>query len=169
MSKVHIYPNKQVPSIRNVNVEQKMRNYITAWNTNDLKTDILFDDLYQQDFHGIHEGKKINLRELKQLHTDKLSRFDQCRLIYFRKVGACAYDMKLTFVTKEEGEFSIRKLLTIEDDKIGGSIDYNGTIASTKPNEKGYGLTYYWHLPVYLLSRNKIASKGKRTYVAEAK
>jgi len=111
MSKVHIYSTKQVPS--NSNIEQKMRNYINAWNTNDLKTDILFDDLYQREFHGIHEGKKINLRELKQLHTDNLSRFDQCRLIYFRKVGAYAYDMKLTFVTKEGGKHSIRKLLTV--------------------------------------------------------
>ena len=127
------------------------------------QTDILFDDLYQRDFHGIYEGKQINLSELKQLHTDKLSRFDQCRLIYFRKVGACAYDMKLTFFTKEGDEFSIRRLLTVEDDKIGGAIDYNGTIASTKPNEKGYGLSYYWHLPVYLLSRNKIAIEGKNT------
>ncbi len=71
--------------------------------------------------------------------------------------------MKLTFFTKEGGEFSIRRLLTVEDDKIGGAIDYNGTIASTKPNEKGYGLSYYWHLPVYLLSRNKIAIEGKNT------
>jgi hypothetical protein len=55
--------------------------------------------------------------------------------------------MKITFVKNDGGEFSIRKLITVEDDKIGGSIDYNGTIASTKPNEKGYGLSYYWHLP----------------------
>ncbi len=160
MSKVHIYSNKQARSISNI--EQKMRNYINAWNTNDLKTDILFDDLYQPDFHGIYEGKQINLKELKQLHRDKLSRFDQCRLIYFRRVGACAYDTKLTFFSKEGGEFSIRRLLTVEDDRIGGAIDYNGTIAPTKSNEKGYGLSYYWHIPLYLLSRNEIARKGKR-------
>ena len=47
---------------------------------------------------------------------------------------------------------------------IANSIDYNGTLASTKPNEKGFGLTYYWHLPVYLLaSREEIASDRKRT------
>ncbi len=107
MSKTHSYPNKQVPSISNI--EQKMRNYIIAWNKNDLKLDILFDDLYQRDFHGNHEGKKINLRELKQFHTDKRSEFDQCRLIYFRQAGACAYDMKITFVKNDGGEFSMRK------------------------------------------------------------
>jgi len=165
MSKVHVYPNKQLHRISNSNsnIEQKMRSYIAAWNKNDLKLDVLFDDLYQQDFHRIHEGKKVNRIELKQMHTDLLSQGNQARLVYFRKTGACAYDMKIVFVNKEGDEFSFRKLITVEDDKIGGSIDYNGKLASTKPNEKGYGLSYYWHLPVYLLrSRKEIAErKGK--------
>ena len=49
MSKVHVAPNKkQLRSISNI--EQKMRSYITAWNKNDLKLDVLFDDLYEEDF-----------------------------------------------------------------------------------------------------------------------
>lgn len=161
MSKVHVAPNKQ--QLRSIsNIEQKLRSYIAAWNKNDLKLDVLFDDLYQKDFHGIHEGDKVNRSELKKMHKDLRSKGNQCRLVHFRKAGACAYDMKLTFVKKEGGEFSIRKLITVEDDKIGGSIDYNGTIASTKPNEKGYGLSYLWHLPVYLLmSREEIARQER--------
>ncbi len=161
MSKVHVAPNKkQLRSISNI--EQKMRSYITAWNNNDLKLDVLFDDLYEQDFSGIHEGKKINLSELKQMHLDLQSQGNQCRLVHFRKAGACAYDMKLIFVNKEGDQFSIRKLITVEEDKIGSSIDYNGTLASTKPNEKGYGLSYYWHLPVYLMwSREEIANQER--------
>jgi hypothetical protein len=163
MSKVNIYPNKQQRNISNV--EQKVRSYIAAWNKDDLKLDLLFDDLYQHDFNGIHEGKRVNRRELKQMHKDLLSQGNQARLVYFRKAGACAYDMKVAFVNKERGECSVRKLITVEDDKIANSIDYNGTLASTKPNEKGYGLTYYLHLPVYLMmSRGEIASERKRTW-----
>ncbi|KAL7492329.1 hypothetical protein ACHAWT_001588 [Skeletonema menzelii] len=153
MSKVHVAPNKQLRSISNI--EQKMRSYVVAWNKNDLKLDVLFDKLYQQDFHGIHQGKKVNRSELKQMHTDLQSQGNQCRLVHFRKAGACAYDVKHIFVNKEGGKFSIRTLITVEDDKIGGSTDYNGTITSTSPNEKGYGLSYYWHLPVYLLHKRK--------------
>jgi len=163
MSKVHIYPNKQTRNISNI--EQKVRSYIAAWNKDDLKLDVLFDDLYQHDFNGIHEGKRVNRRELKQMHTDLVSQGSQARLIYFRKAGACAYDMKIAFVNKDGGEFSVRKLITVEDYKIANSIDYNGTLASTKPNDKGYGLTYYWHLPVYLMmSREEIAGERKRTW-----
>ena len=161
MSKVHVAPNKkQLRSISNI--EQKMRSYITAWNNNDLKLDVLFDDLYEQDFNGIHEGKKINLSKVKQMHLDLQSQGNQCRLVHFQKAGACAYDMKLIFVNKEGNQFSTRKLITVEDDKIGSSTDYNGTLASTKPNEKGYGLSYYWHLPVYLMwSREEIANQER--------
>ena len=161
MSKVH-------PSIytsTSSNVEQKVRDYISAFNKNDLKLDLLFDDLYQHDFNGIHEGKKVNRKELKQMHTALLSQGTQARLVYFRTAGASCYDMKVAFVNKERGNFSMRKLVTIEDDKIANSIDYNGTLASTKPNEKGYGLTYWWHLPVYLMmSREEIASDRPRTW-----
>ena len=159
MSKVHVAPNKQ--QLRSIsNIEQKMRSYIAAWNKNDLKLDVLFDDLYHQDFQGVHEGKKVNRSHLKQMHADVRSQGNQCRLVHFQKAGACAYDMKLTFVNKEGVEFSTRKLITVDEDKIGASIDYNGTLASTKPNEKGYGLSYYWHLPVYLMmSREEIANQ----------
>ena len=157
MPKVHVYPNKQARSISNI--EQKVRSYIAAWNKDDLKLDLLFDDLY------IKTSTEFNRRELKQMHTDLLSQGNQARLIYFRKAGACAYDMKISFASKERGQFSVRKLITVEDDMIANSIDYNGTLASTKPNEKGFGLTYYWHLPVYLLaSREEIASDRKRTW-----
>ena len=159
MSKVHIAPNKQLRSISKI--EQKVRSYIAAWNRNDLKLDVLFDDLYQQDFHGIHGGKKINRSELKQMHTDARSQGNQCRLVSFQKAGAVAYDMTLKFVNKEGEEFSSRQLITLEEDKIGASVDgYNGTLASLKPKEKGYGLSYYWHLPVYLMmSREEIANQ----------
>ena len=56
----------------------------------------------------------------------------------------------------------MRKLVTIEDDKIANSIDYNGTLASTRPNEKGYGLSYWWHLPVYLLMKNEEKASGEK-------
>ena len=71
--------------------------------------------------------------------------------------------MKLTFFNKEGVEFSTRQLITLEEDKIGASVDgYNGTLASLKPNEKGYGLSYYWHLPLYLMStREKIAGEKR--------
>ena len=163
MSKVHVAPNnkKQLRSISNI--EQKVRSYIAAWNKNDLKLDVFFDDLYQQDFHGIHEGKKINRSELKQMHTDLRSQGNQCRLVSFQKAGAVAYDMTLKFVNKEGGEFSSRQLITLEEEKIGASVDgYNGTLASLKPNEKGYGLSYYWHLPVYLMSRRERIAGEKR-------
>ena len=165
MSKVHIAPNKQLHSISNI--EQKVRSYIAAWNRNDLKLDVLFDDLYQQDFHGIHEGKKINRSQLKQMHTDLRSQGNQCRLVSFQKAGAVAYDMTLKFVNEDGEKFSSRQLITLEEDKIGASIDYNGTLASLKPNEKGDGLSYYWHLPLYLMStREKIAGveRAPRTW-----
>ena len=101
MAKAHVYPNKQAYSISNI--EQKVRSYIAAWNKDDLKLDLLFDDLYYQDFHGIHKGKQVNRRELKQMHTDLLSQGNQARLVYFRKAGACAYDMKISFASKERG------------------------------------------------------------------
>lgn len=162
MSKVHnIYPNKQVLSTSKV--EQKVRAYIAAWNKDDLKVDLFFDDLYQYDFHGIFDGKKVNRTELRQLHKEMRTKANQARLVYFRKAGACAYDMQIAFVSKDNEKFSIRKLITVEDDKIANAIDYNGTLASTKPNEKGYGLSYYWHLPLYLLkTRKEIASDTKR-------
>ena len=77
------------------------------------------------------------------------------RLVFFRKAGACTYDMKLVFVNKGNETFTIRKLILVEDDKIANSIDYNGTLASTKTNRKGDGLSYYWHLPIYLRQRMK--------------
>jgi hypothetical protein len=157
MSKVH-------PSIYTgtSNVEQKVRDYIAAFNKNDLKLDLFFDDLYAHDFSGIHDGKKVNRSALKQMHQAFLSKGTQLRLVYFRKSGACCYDMKLSCVNKERGEFSMRKLVTIEDDKIANSIDYNGTLASTRPNEKGYGLSYWWHLPVYLLMKNEEKASGEK-------
>ena len=158
MSKVH-------PSIYTgtSNVEQKVRDYIAAFNKNDLKLDLFFDELYAHDFSGIHDGKKVNRSALKQMHQACLSKGTQFRLVYFRKSGAYCYDMKLSCVNKERGEFSMRKLVTIENDKIANSIDYNGTLASTKPkNEKGYGLSYWWHLPVYLLMKNEEKASGEK-------
>ena len=87
MSKVHVAPNKQLRSISNI--EQKMRSYVIAWNKNDLKLDVLFDSLYQQDFHGIHEGKKVNRSELKQIHTDFQSQGNQCRLVHSKSRSVC--------------------------------------------------------------------------------
>ena len=126
------------------------------------KLDLFFDDLYAHDFSGIHDGKKVNRNALKQMHQAFLSKGTQLRLVYFRKSGAYCYDMKLSCVNKERGEFSMRKLVTIEDDKIANSIDYNGTLASTRPNEKGYGLSYWWHLPVYLLIKNEEKASGEK-------
>jgi len=158
MSKVH-------PSIYTgtSNVEQKVRDYIAAFNKNDLELDLFFDDLYAHDFSGIHDGKKVNRSALKQMHQACLSKGTQFRLVYFRKSGAYCYDMKLSCVNKERGEFSMRKLVTIENDKISTSIDYNGTLASTSPpNEKGYGLSYWWHLPVYLMMKNEEKASGEK-------
>jgi hypothetical protein len=98
------------------------------------------------------------------MHTDLLSQGNQARLIYFRKAGACAYDMKISFASKERGQFSVRKLITVEDDTIANSIDYNDTLASTKPNEERLLTDLLLALPVYLLkSREAIASDRKRT------
>ena len=125
MSKVH----SSIYTGGTSNVEQKMRDYIAAFNKNDLKLDFLFDDLYHHEFIGIHDGKKIgNKSELRQMHKAMLSKDTQARLVYFRKTGAFCYDMKLSFVNKERGEFTMRKLVAIEDDKIATSIDYNGTL-----------------------------------------
>ena len=144
-----IYPY----NFTNSDVEQKVRDYIDAFNKLDLKQiDFLFEGLYQYNFRGIHKGRRINRRQLKQLHTALLFEGTQARLVYFRTVGASAYDMKIAFVNEERGEFSMRKLVVVEDNKIANSIDYNGTLASTKPNEEGYRLTFWWYLSVYLMT-----------------